>query len=426
VLHNPPGVNSDSAASTGARAPSQHRSSREAGDWGAAIHELAGFERPSASDGERRAAESIARRLGELGCRAVVEEERAHGTYWWPLGLANLLAAAGAMFALRRRGRLGRAIAGAAGLVGAAAVWDDVSGGRLWFRRALLPRRRTWNVVAEAGDRAAQRTVVLVAHHDAAHSGLVFHPALARVGPRVFPHRFERASQHIPILYGVWLGPMMVALGGLVGGRRLLRCGASVALGAVGAMIDIGMRPVVPGANDNLSAVGVLVALAGRLRERPLEGLRVLLVSTGSEESFMEGMQGFVRRHLSELDPVRTEVLCVECVGGPILIVLEGEGMLRMRDYPAPMREALAHAADRAGVQVTRGLRTVAATDALIALRAGYPVATLASIEGFTKLPLNYHWPSDTPAALHWETIEDAIAVCETFLRRRAGEAGLS
>jgi hypothetical protein len=155
------------------------------------------------------------------------------------------------------------------------------------------------------------------------------------------------------------------------------------------------------------------------LRKRPIEGVRVLLVSTGSEESFMEGMQGFGRRHFPALDRERTEVLCLECLGGPTIVVVEGEGMLRMRDYPLRMREELAEAAAEAGVTVRRGLRTVAATDGLIALRAGYPTVTLASIEA-TGLPLNYHWPSDLPEALHWDTIEQAIAVCDRFLRRRA------
>jgi Zn-dependent M28 family amino/carboxypeptidase len=176
---------------------------------------------------------------------------------------------------------------------------------------------------------------------------------------------------------------------------------------------------VVPGANDNLAAVGLLLALGDALKERSLEGVRVLLVSTGSEESFSEGMQAFGQRHFKELDPSQTEFLCLECVGGPTLIVLEGEGMLRMRDYPAHTREALAAAAARAGVTIERGLHTVAATDALISLRAGYPTVTLASVD-YTKLPLNYHWPSDTPDALHWGTVEDAIAVTEEFVRSAA------
>ena len=151
----------------------------------------------------------------------------------------------------------------------------------------------------------------------------------------------------------------------------------------------------------------------------------MVLVSTGSEESFSEGMQAFGHRHFAELDPDRTEMICLECVGGPTLIVVEGEGMLRMRDYPADMREALAESAAAAGIPIVRGLRTTAATDAIIPLRAGYRVATLASVDE-TKLPMNYHWPSDTPEALHWSTIEQAIAVCEQFLRERATPSPLS
>jgi hypothetical protein len=280
-------------------------------------------------------------------------------------------------------------------------------------------------VLAETGDSDAERTVVVIAHHDAAHSGLVFHPALGRLGPALAPDLNERLSHTVPILYGVWLGPVLIGAGAAAGRWRLMRGGLALALGAIAAMIDIGARPVVPGANDNLAAVGVLFALAAALRERPLDGLRVLLLSTGSEESFSEGMQAFGRRHFPELELDRTEFLCLECLGGPTLIVLEGEGMLRMRDYPPSMRESLAQAAANAGVSIRRGVRTVGATDALIALRAGYPVVTLASIDR-TKLPINYHWPSDTPDALCWQTISDAISVCERFLRQRAGGNTLS
>jgi Zn-dependent M28 family amino/carboxypeptidase len=181
-------------------------------------------------------------------------------------------------------------------------------------------------------------------------------------------------------------------------------------------MADIGRSEVVPGANDNLSAVAVLVALARSLAERPTPGVRVLLLSTGSEESFMEGMQGFMRRHRGALDPGRTTVLCLECVGSPTLTLVEAEGMLRMRYYSEHARERLAQAAAEAGVELVRGLRTVAATDALIALRRGYRAVTLASIDSH-KFPSNYHWPSDTPENLDWSTIERAFAVADRFVR---------
>ncbi|HJS96075.1 MAG TPA: M28 family peptidase [Solirubrobacteraceae bacterium] len=394
------------------------------GDWRALIHELAAFDRASASEGERRAAQLIAERLRDLGCRVTVEEERAHGGYWWPIGLVNAAATTAGLLALRERRSLGsRIIAATMTGIGAAALWDDLGHGRRWFRRALLPHRSTWNVVAEAGDPAADRTVVLIAHHDAAHSGLIFHPVLPRIPLKLMPRLHAKAGRSFPLLYAVWLGPVLVCLGALAGVRHLTRAGAALAAVATAAMTDIGLRSVVPGANDNLAAVGALVAIAAALRDQPLEGIRVLLVSTGSEESFSEGMQGFGHRHFGELDPDRTEMVCLECLGGPTLIVIEGEGMLRMRDYPSGMREALDRAAAAAGIPIVRGLRTTAATDAIIALRAGYSVATLASVDE-TKLPMNYHWPSDRPEALHWETVEQAITVCDRFLRRSRPAAG--
>ena len=373
------------------------------------VRELASYERPSASDGERRAAEWLAGEFRGAGCRSVsVEEERAHGGYWWPLGLLN---AASALAAL-----LGRRPATLVGGVAAAAVYDDVSGGRLWFRRRTLPHRSTWNVLAESGDPGARRTVVFVAHHDAAHSGLVFHPALPRIGMRLAPKLHERANQSIPIIFGVFLGPLLLALWGLLGRPWLKRTGMFFSLGAGASMADIGSSEVVPGANDNLSAVAVLVALAHELEEQPPEGVRVILLSTGSEESFMEGMQAFGRRHFPELGRATTEFVCLECVGSPHLCVVEGEGMLRMRGYPESSRAALARAGAEAGVELIRGLRTVAATDALIALRAGYPTCTLGGVDE-TKFPSNYHWPSDTPDNLDWSSVEGAVAVCAQYVR---------
>jgi len=169
-------------------------------------------------------------------------------------------------------------------------------------------------------------------------------------------------------------------------------------------------------------AVAVLLAVAELLAERPVPGVRVLLLSTGSEESFMEGMRGFVRRHRSALDPARTRFVVLECVGSPRLMIMEGEGMLRMRDHDASLREELQAAADDVGVTVWRGLRLGAGgTDALPALRAGYRAACLAACTDL-KVPANYHWHTDVPANLTWSTIEQACAVV-TRLVARVGEA---
>ena len=107
----------------------------------------------------------------------------------------------------------------------------------------------------------------------------------------------------------------------------------------------------------------------------------------------MEGMRGFARRHFPSLPPERTEVVCLDSVGSPELILIEGEGMLRMRDYTPELRDRIAAVAARAGVHLRRGLRLGLATDGLIALKAGYPSAAIGSVTKY-KLPLNYHSPA--------------------------------
>ncbi len=171
--------------------------------------------------------------------------------------------------------------------------------------------------------------------------------------------------------------------------------GAVVAAGNALAMVDIGARDVVPGANDNLSGVGVVLSVASALRDEPPTGLRVILLSTGAEESFSEGMEAFARRHFDSLPPESTYVICVDTVGSPHLLLLEGEGMLGVRDYPKDFLRLVSECADRAGVRLWPGLRFRNATDGYSALRRGYPTAMVGSVDEY-KLPTDYHWPSDT------------------------------
>src|SRR5262245_30865340 len=84
------------------------------------VEELERSERPSASDGERRAAEWVLAKFRELGAEARIEAEAAHGTYWWPLGIGAVLGALGGLAALRGRRLLG-ALLGAGGAAGMAA-----------------------------------------------------------------------------------------------------------------------------------------------------------------------------------------------------------------------------------------------------------------------------------------------------------------
>lgn len=391
-------------------------------DLESALHHLAAIERPSASEGERQAAEWIAARLAQLGCSARVEQERAHGTYWWPLGLAAAAGAVGGVLAARGRRRgspLVRLAGGALAAAGAVAIADDVTGGRLWLRRAVLPHHPTHNVVATTGDRDAQRTLVLVAHHDAAHTSMLFDPRPLRALADRFPGLYTRFTSTPPLMWPVLAGPSLVALGSLLGSRALTRAGTLVSAGTVAVMTEIGTSAVVPGANDNLTGVATLLGVAHALGDEPVEGLTVLLVSTGSEESFMEGMQAFAARHFASLPVATTHVICIDTVGSPRLVLIEGEGMLRMNHYPEEFKARVRDCAAQHGIPLDGGVTFRNATDALIPLKAGYPTVMLGSFDRY-RMPANYHSPTDTPDNVDLATLHQAVALCTAMVRRMA------
>ena len=173
---------------------------------------------------------------------------------------------------------------------------------------------------------------------------------------------------------------------------------------------------MVPGANDNLSGVAALAAVAEALVRRPVGDLRVILLSAGSEESFEEGSQAFMRRHRDELDARRTHVIAIDAVGSSRLVLVEGEGMLRHTEYDRPLKDTISRAADQAGIPIIREHWLSFGSDALAGIRAGYPSALVASFNEF-KLPGNYHWPTDVPDNVDFGTVDAAATVVEGAVR---------
>src|SRR4051794_24519434 len=178
-------------------APAGRATAREEADrW---IRELAAIERPSASYGERQTAEWITRQLAAAGLDARIESDRAHGTHL-PFALPSLLALLAGLVR-------SRPLAGTAALIAVAAIVDELEGGKRVLRRALA-RRRTHNVVAEVGDVRADRTLVLVAHHDAARAWSALFGRLASAPPPA-----ALGGRPLPAVGTLAYAPMLVAVG---------------------------------------------------------------------------------------------------------------------------------------------------------------------------------------------------------------------
>lgn len=374
------------------------------------LEELERIERPSASEGERRAAEWLVDQFEQLGATARIEAEPAHGTYWWPLGIGAGLGALGAIATLRGRRLLGTLL----GAAGAAGIADDFPPGKRRLRRAL-PKRTTYNVVCELGDPQAERTIVLISHHDAAHSGVVFHPALPEIADRL--GLVERSDTSPPLMAPVVGGPVLAGLGAATGRKALAKLGLVLGVGTIAAMTDIGLRKSVPAANDNGTAVVALLALARRFLAEPPEGIRVVLLSTGSEESFSEGMKAFGERHFDELPRESTFFLCLETLGATHLLALRGEGFLKMRDYPPRALAFVERTAEELGIWLYPNLRTYNGTDGLESQVAGYETVALCSCTDL-KQPGRYHWPNDVAANVNFDTLGQAITLSDAAVRR--------
>ncbi|MDQ6835703.1 MAG: M28 family metallopeptidase [Actinomycetota bacterium] len=382
------------------------------------IDALAPMERRAGEDGEHEAAQWIAARLGAAGCPAEIQEAQFLDGY--ARGIRNLAAAgAGAGLAAlvsRRLAKLGSVTAAAATL----AIADDISNGPRVYRRLGERRRMTWNVVGECGDVAAPRTLVVLAHHDAAPTGQIFDERFqAWLGER-FPGLLERVDTSLPLWWAMLAAPGLVALGAARQARGMLAAGVAGSAVGVAAFQDIVSSAIVPGANDNLSAVAVLVALAERLRREPIEDLRVLLVSCGAEEVIQGGIYGFAQRHFPTLPRDRTWFLNLETVGSPRLVLVEGEGPVVMEDYPdRSYRDLIARVAEHAGAPLRRGMRARNSTDAVVPSRAGYATATLCSMDR-NKALSHYHQLSDTPENIDYRTVRHALVVTEAVARELA------
>jgi hypothetical protein len=428
------------------------------------VETLAPIERTPCSPGERAAAEWLCARLRSVpGVEVELEDEPSWGTFPPTATGLGLLGVLGAV--LRLRGH--RAAAALAAAITLAGIVDEADNGPRVLRRLVRRRRTTVNLLARIGAADAPTTVVVLAHHDAPQTGMVFDQTLQRKLYERAPRVLERFKTPLPQWWFGLAGPLATLASacrsGTHGSVRARATGArgsgpgkrrsslgprspgtgarspglgprtpglgariGLVLGLIGTALvaDMWRSETVQGANDNLSGVSCLVALAELLHERPIPGLRVLLVSCGAEETLQDGIRAFVRRHRHELDPATTRFVNLDAIGSPHLLLLEAEGPIRMEEYRGPwLRDLCSERAESLGIELYRGFRARASTDSIIPSRAGYPTATFLSMTDW-RSPANYHLPSDIPANLDYGTVADAARLVYDVARALAAESG--
>ncbi len=377
------------------------------------IEALCQFERGSASDGERDAAQWVASRFAETGLKPERESFSFCPEYWNVWG-AHMLGAIGAWQLLGRGGRRQRLLGAATTAFLAASFWGDASARFYWLRR-LFPARPSVNILARLPNPRAKRVLVIAAHVDAAHSGLVFHPGLLRWLRSRNPEGQISPALVLPFRGLVFLtaASFLRAIGLPRGIAKVVAMpGVFISAATAAVMADIGRHPVVAGANDDASGVATVLALAGDLVGEPPENLEVWFLITGSEEAIEGGIHAFLKRHRTELEGRRPFFLNLEMLGSGQPVYQRAEGHVtsfEMHPEAVSLVAAVAQEPEFGGVE---GIVSPAQSDALAAHHYGFPAVTVMSLPA-DDIP-HYHWSSDTPENIDRSSLDR----CYRFLRR--------
>jgi hypothetical protein len=306
----------------------------------------------------------------------------------------------------------GRAARVAAGAI-ATSYELDVSGRSHWLRR-LLPAGRGASVSARIpATRKTRRMLVLIAHHDAAQTGLVWSKA-AVAASRYVSRRTGRAiPSHVPALAAL--------VAAAVPARLSRGVGAGVLATSAALMVQSMLSPTTPGANDNASGVAVVLELGRRLATNPLDDTEVLLVFPGGEEVGGTGIRAWLKRTRKQLDPHATLVVNLDAVGSRGHLAVARHESLTGRIAAGCVDRALA-AATELGIHV-EPVGIPNATDAVATTQAGLPTISLLSVEdGWIS---HLHRSSDTVENVEWRTVGEAITLTERLATAWAGASNI-
>jgi hypothetical protein len=177
--------------------------------------------------------------------------------------------------------------------------------------------------------------------------------------------------------------------------------------------------PFTTGANDNASAVGMVLTLAQELMNQPLEHTRIFAVCTGCVEVQHYGMIDFYKRHLREL--INPKALVFEMIGcsGPAWLTKEGIIVPFKADAKlVQMVEKLAQQHPEWGAYpaVTSGGNTEMAD----ALRCQIPAITLTGMTRQGVLPY-WHQRADTFDKMNPEVMEKTWNLTRAMIERPHG-----
>jgi hypothetical protein len=182
----------------------------------------------------------------------------------------------------------------------------------------------------------------------------------------------------------------------------------------------------VPGAADNLSACGLVVAMSRFLAENPScipDDTEIRFITFGGEEAGVRGSRRYVKRHLDELKRLEARLLNYETIAHAEVAILTSETNGSVKNSPEMVSSVVA-AAQRAGVPYKVQPATLGTgSDAGPFSRLGIQATTLLGFK-VQQMVAFYHQERDTPDVLSIEPLLNVLKLTLEWVRRGAWEEG--
>ncbi|NIM96427.1 MAG: M28 family peptidase [Anaerolineales bacterium] len=364
--------------------------------------------RGSTTEGERQGSEYCEKVLSELGLNPQIETFMSARSIYHP----HLIGAIAMLIAFAIYPLAGRWSAGFATILSLATIASTLL--ELSFRdnllRRLVPKAPSQNVIATlapAGEH--KQDFVLIGHVDSHRTPIIFKT----------PRWVTLYQRFTTIAFSLFIAQILLyTLGTVTQWSWIWPASIPCAIAAVlltAMCIQADLTPFSAGANDNASAVGLVLTLAEEFQDEPIQNSRVWFLCTGCEEVQHYGAIDFFARHLDDLhNPVVIVFEMLSCTG-PAWLTKEGIIVPFHADPElVTLAERLSSEHPEWGAypeQINGGNTEMADT-----LSVGIPAITLGGIGSMGGMSY-WHQVEDTFDKMNREVMSRAYEFVRTYIR---------
>jgi len=368
--------------------------------------------RNSGSVGERSAQEYYARELKKYTDKVVIENFEVHPLSflgWIPISMFSLLLGLIFYFFIP-------AIGLAFSLFALIPMYSQLIRFKQWFD-PFFPKKTSCNVYGtKAPNGEIKRRIIFVGHTDAAwefywhykfgFKGLIT-IGLVTLVSGVFLLGISIVRFATTVFEGIILTPELWSLPFILGA-----CIVPFVIFWLMMLKFSNFKEVVDGANDNLSANMVAMAVVKAMQEDgfALENTEIGILFTGSEEIGIRGAKAFVNKHAKEMNDVPTAIVNLETLRD-----IKYLSILR-RDINATIKNdhdierLILKACENLSYDVSLDVVEVGATDAAAFSQAGMKATTLVAMAH--QLENYYHTRRDTWDNMNPEVMSNVLDIC--------------